>query len=617
MTGWWIEIQGALRDAARIFVYESQRSGIGLVADLLRMGMQGWGWLLLLAGMLGAGFLALLLGDSATLRAFLSQPMGAGLMALWLPFLWTLSVATASDLPLIFRLLVALYSLYYFAAPLLSVLPPGALLLPALALLLYERARPASALKRWPGRLLWAAALAQFPPHFPIPLALSIALKMAIGIVLAILPVWPRKGVPRIIRGGGLWLGLTLLYLLAWGRSSEGLIEGIRGALPGLWGWSAPLWLWLGANLVEEGGKLGRFWGQRAAILRTHPRLLSGLPFLSILVALGALPLFWTDLLWALPYPLPLAYLPFRDWMREWPADAYLGARTAVGGLLVLGLAGLWMRRRMDPLSFGVRYLSLTIGTVAFLAMFWQGFFQALDLEIPQQWWPLFLVAVAWLWEPIKGMRELTEEAEDLLEWLCAILLLLLTLMIFQFTENPEGFIREGTVWSLLGATVWGMPTLFFLVLRATLGTEEAPSAIRPFLLGYGLMLPLMSLVPLEARWLPPLAFGIGTALWPADRGASRWARWQHAAWIGLGAAAFRAVPWILPLPILPLAATGLERLFARGAIDFLGREFFLLAGGALLAAVPVAWSDHPRRRWLGWGIGVALWAVGIGAVLG
>lgn len=609
MSTWWLEVRQALHDAIRIFGYEAQRSGIGLLADLIRIGVRGWGWLSLLAGTLLAGFMVLMLGEPPVIQAFLNQPLGVGLLALWLSFLWTLAMAAVDDLPLVFRILAALYSLYYFAYPLLGVLPPGALLIPALTLFLYERMRPASALAQWIGRILWAAALAQFPPHFPFPLVISIALKMVIGIGLAALPGWPRRGVPRMVRGGWLWIGLTGSYLLTWGRSPAGLMEWIAGALPGLWGLSAPLWLWLGANLVEEGSKLGRFWSRRATILQTHPRLLSGLPVLGILLGLGAIPLFWADLLGVLPLPLALIYLPLRHWVRGWPPDAYLGARTAVGVLILLGAAGLWMRPRMDPRAFGARYLSLTIGAVAFVVMFWQGFFEALDLDIPRQWWPLFLIAMGWFWEPLKGMRELTEEAEDLLEWLCAMILLLLTVVVFRFSIDPEGLMREGTVWSLLGAAVWGLPALFFSVLQATWGVEGEPSSIRPFLLGYGLMLPLLSLAPLDARWLSPIAFGVGTILWPATSEESRWARWTHAAWIGLGAVAFRAAPWILPLPILPLAGLGLERLFRQGALDFLGREFLLLGAGAMLAAVPIAWLDNRWKRWVGWVLGVGGWA--------
>lgn len=223
MVGW---IRRALADAARTFTWEPQRSGIGLAVALGRMGVRGWGWGVLLAGTLLVGFGATLPGMPDRARGLLETPLGSGGLALWLPFLWTLLVATAVDLPVAFRLLIAVYSLYYFGLPLLAAPSPTILLIPALALFLYEGLWPASAMRGWPGRLLWALALAQFPPHPLRPLGLSVAAKALIGVGIAALLARIRRPLPRMARGGGLWVGLGLPFWIAWSQTPRGCARG-------------------------------------------------------------------------------------------------------------------------------------------------------------------------------------------------------------------------------------------------------------------------------------------------------------------------------------------------------------------------------------------------------
>lgn len=555
-------------------------------------------------------------GLAPRIQSGLAGAAGTGLLALWIAFLWTLLLVTAGDLPATFRFPVAVYSLFFFGMPLLAA-GPSLLLVPLSALFLFERTHPRSAMGGWPGRILWALALAQFPPHPLRPFPLSLMMKGLIGIGLAALPLWRSVRISRTARGLALAGGLMSSYMVAWGRQPEAVGEGIQQILAAVWGLSDPIWLWLGANLVEEGGRLGDFWSRRMEPLRARPRLFHSLPLLTLILGVLALPALWPELGMAIAVHAPGGVAFFALYrgvwreIRRWPPDAYLAARTAVGILFVLGLAGLAMRRRMDPVAFGQRYVALTVGAVAFMFAFYQAFFGAVDLELPQQWWPLLLVLVAWTWEPLKGLQELREEAEDLLEWIVAAGLLLLTTVMAQQQGDPLALIRGTAIWPLMGAMVWGFPYLVFTSLEAARGAEAAEriSPVRPFLAGYGLMLPLASLLPLEDRWLLPLAFLLGMLLLPPPEGP-RIARWTHAAWIGLGALAFSVAPWILPLPVLPLAGAWLERLYGRTPLHFLSTAYFIQAAGALLAALPAALTGSGWRGRAAGLIGAILWAL-------
>jgi hypothetical protein len=239
MRSGWMELRRTAADALHTFILGPQRSGVGLLADLLRMGTRGWAWVLLLLATLGTAFVFTLPGAAPQAREGLAHPAGTGLLTLWMAFLWTLLTATAGDLPAAFRLPVAIYGLFYFGVPLLSA-APSLVLIPALALLLFERTHPRSALAGWAGRLLWALALAQFPPHPIRPFLLSLGLKTLLGIGLVSLPLWRSVRIPRMARGGLLALGLTIPYLAAWGSGPEATGEGIRQMLAGVWGLSVP-----------------------------------------------------------------------------------------------------------------------------------------------------------------------------------------------------------------------------------------------------------------------------------------------------------------------------------------------------------------------------------------
>jgi hypothetical protein len=618
----WEETHAQLEEARkRIAALEAEarrgRGGVGLLADLLRLGTRGWAWPLLLIATFGAAFIFTLPGAAPQVRDGLARPVGTGLLTLWIAFLWTLLAATAEALPAIFRLLVAVYSLFYFGLPLLGTVAPHWVLIPVLALLLFERTHPHSALAGWPGRSLWVLVLAQFPPHPVRPFLLSLGIKALLGLGLVSLPLWRSVQVSWMVRRSLLALGLAIPYLVAWRNEPAAIGEGIQQMLAGVWYLSVPIWLWLGANLVKKGERLGRFWSQRIEPLYAYPRLFEVLPFLTLVLGALALPIFWPELetgplarpgLWN---PLSL-YQGIWQALRDQPPDTYQAGRTMVVVLFILGLAGLWMRRRMEPAVFGQRYVALLIGTVAFLFTFYQTFFKAVDLRLPQQWWPLLLVMVAWTWEPLKDLHGVRAEMENLLVWGIAMELLLLTAVMARQIENPQSLVRDTAIWPLLGSMVWGFPYLLFTVLQTARGVEEVRtiSPVRPFLLGYGLMLPLASLLPLEDRYLPPLAFLLGSLLLPPPEG-SRVDRWMHGVWIGLGAVAFQVASWILPLPVLPLAGEWLERLYRRPSLELLSTAYFIRAAGALFAALPLALRTGSRWRGRTGGLlGTLLWGL-------
>jgi hypothetical protein len=589
----------------RDLAFDSKRSGVSLVTALYRMGARGVAWIFLLGISLTAGLAIVMFGNTEAIRSALLTPLVSGIFALWISVLWVLLVVTAADLPFALRLLTSLYSLFYLANPLLSILPINYLLVPTLAIFFFELLNPNSNMRKWHTRLIWSLALAQFPPHFPLNLFLSVILKAGIGFVIASLPFWRRLDNPRWLRWVLIVIGLALPYSFAWGKSSERLFTAIELMLPALWNLSVPLWLWLGANFVEEGGKLGRFIYGKASFLKSNPPILISIPILFVLIGLLAFPLFFPQIFNFLPEAFKMIYQLVQTTIQNLPPDAYLGGRTTAGLMLLVGALGLYLWRRRNSQNFGKHYLEVAVGTIAFVVMFWQYFFDALNLNIPNQWWPLFLLALSWFWEPLRAIRELVEETEDFLEWFCVLIVILATLVISLYLSNPVALIRDVTLWSILGAVVFGLPNLVFATLQSTRDSASAILPFRPFFLGYSLMLLTMSLLPLNTWLIPPLVFGLGSIVEWHKNIESRWERWNIIAWVGLGSVAFLEAPWILSLPILPLAEVGLNRLYDRGVLDFLEFDFFILASSILLAAIPIAWSGHPRLRWLGLGIGV------------
>jgi len=89
MRSAWMELRRTAADALHTFILAPQRSGVGLLTDLLRMGPRGWAWLLLLFATLGTAFVFTLPGVGPQVRDGLAHPAGIGLLTLWIAFLWT------------------------------------------------------------------------------------------------------------------------------------------------------------------------------------------------------------------------------------------------------------------------------------------------------------------------------------------------------------------------------------------------------------------------------------------------------------------------------------------------------------------------------------------------
>lgn len=609
------EVRSAVADAARAFVLEGERSGLTLLAALARMGRRGWGWLALLA-LAFVSVLAMTAPGRDTLAAtFLESPAGSGILALWIPLLWTLLIVTTGDLSPLLRLLVTLYSLYFWALPPLSALPPAVLLVPVTALFLYERTLKDSSMDGRPGRIVWALLLATFVPG-PFPLFwVSLLLKAAIGVGLAALPLWQRWRSPAYLRAGLLWAALTGPYVLAWTTNSAALVSGIQQVLQGMWTFSVPIWLWLGADLVEESERQGWFVGRRLSVLGRYPRLFCVLPVLLLFLGgmLVVLLLRPEYLLRSLPVPVAERLIPLWRAVRAWPAETYFWASTSALLLFPLGLLGVWMCRRTEPTDFAPRFVGLVVGVGVFWLAFWQGYFGTPNTILPEQFWPLLLILVGWLWEPVKGLRELTGETQEVVEWICALVLTLVTTVGALWAWNRDLLVNLTSVAPLMGIIAWGVPYLVARALWAVRGeTGRSLAVVKPFVAGYVAMLLVVGLAPWLGRRQAVVAFLVGAALLPLDgRARAEW--WLQGTQIGWGIVAFRVFPWIVPLP-LPVSFTlvWLERLYAYPPLPFLESPHLVSMGIAMVAGLPMALfrAKTAPKRWGQALAGAILWGL-------
>lgn len=614
------EIRGAIADAAHAFVLEEERSGLTFLVALGRMGWRGWGWLALLALAFVSVLVATAPGWDVLTAAFLETPLGSGLLALWIPLLWTLLIVTTADLAPMLRLVVTLYSLYFWALSPVAVLPPVVLLVPVIALFLHERALAASSMKSWPWRIVWALLLATFVPD-PLPFFWgSLLLKAALGVGLAALPLWSRWRPPTRLRVALLWAALTAPYVLAWAVDPSALVNGMKGVLQGVWTFSVPVWLWLGADLVEESERQGWFLGRRLLVLKRYRPVMCLLPVLFLFLGGIMVVLFWAGhLLGWLPVTLVELLLPLWRVVRSWPPETYLGARTSAVLLFPLGFLGVWMCRHMEPTEFAPRFVGLAVGVVVLWLAFWQAYFSAPNPILPQQWWPLLLIFVGWLWEPIKGLRELTKEVEEVLEWTCTLILTLITVVGALWIWKRDLLVNLTTIVPLMGIIVWGIPYLVARTLWAVRGEAERTLAVvKPFMAGYVAMLLLVGLVPWLGRWQPAVAFLLASALLPLD-GRSRAERWLLGAQVGWGVVAFRVFPWIVPLPLpVPFGLVWLQRLYAYTPLPFLEPSHLVSMGVAIGAALPMALfrAENALKRWGQALAGAILWGLAEFAVM-
>ncbi|MCS6772595.1 MAG: hypothetical protein NZ693_00570 [Thermoflexales bacterium] len=580
---------------------------------MLKRGRSGTGWFALSVSSLLASAFAFL-AIPADGSSFWEAPLGTSLLAVWVPFLWTLVITVNDRSVTLLRILVGYYSLYHLAGPPVfgAGLPLAVLLLPWAALILYERTRRSSSMTNPLWRAGWAILFAQFPPHFPsLPLWASILMKALASFAVLSLPQWDQHRFPHLVRGSVLFASLTLTYLLGLAQGSTEVGAQIVLSLRGSWQLSVPLWIWLGANLVNTGGQVGRFVGRRALVVRNviPPRFLLGLLLLA-----GALVLF-ASFVAILEPTLLVRYYELLSWVMPSPQARF----TAIGVFAVLFLAGVssvCLQQRMRDTTFSARYLSLLSAAVAFTVQLVQNYFGAAQSANAQLGWPAFLVALGLLQNLTPSLKALANRLARASFWVYGFLLLLLTALVIELTPSAALGAKSQTsmllarayLASLYGSVLWGLPALLITIVSASSISREMTSSLKPFMLGY-LISWLLAPTPLPNEWLPAFAFGSGAAALLPSASPRYWLRWRHAMWLALGAVAFRAFAWALPLPILPLAQTLLEQSYLRGSVYLFEVQGVILVSGAVVAAlIAAAWGAQPRKRWVALAAGVAAW---------
>ncbi len=606
-------IQAPVRE---IFL-EEQKVGIGLLHSLW---LRGWRGKVAVAALLG-------LWGVAGLEAFAPTGLGRWIALLqpWLSFnvvvgfalLATLLVVNADWMPWWARMLLHVYVLLYFAYPLLGTVPSWLLALPVVAFYVWEMATHRPPTGPW---VAWTLALAQFPPHVPLPSAWPFAVRFLVGtLVNAVLLGgigWAMRRTEsrrvRQVRYPLVAAGLIVPYIWGWVAQATTLEEQLFFSIQAMWGLTIPLWLWLGADLIGQAGRVAEFLGKRV------PRLLLSayVPFLVVLLGLWLsvnflasfleIDLVAPGLLWL--------FAPLRVVERVLPEEGVLTLWWAGPTLIVLGGIGVWRARRVaDVELFGRRYLALIAAALLFLYMFAQEFLGAGEAEgPPTMGWPFLAVAANLLWEQTKAVRQMWEEEETV--WFSGtVALLFLAVTLALFARAPEMVDNYSTVYVILGAVTWGVPAL---LVAAFAGEEDVPEwlIIRSFLLGYFLVWPLAILWPTGGPWLAPLALGVGlltlerrategrlTSLWP-------WAVGLMAA----GTVAYLVAPALIMVPVLPLAAPLLARLYRLTPLPFFGYAHVMVALAGLMVTVGIVWARRwqPRRRWPAWVALLLLWGL-------
>lgn len=602
---------------------EEQKVGIGLLHSLW---LQGWPGKVAVAALLGlwgvAGVQAfaptVLSGWVVLIRPWLSFGVAVGFS-----LLGTVLVVNADWMPWWARMLVQVYVLLYFVYPLLETVPPWLLALPVLAFYVWEMATHRPSVTPW---VIWTVALAQFPPHLPLPPGWPFTIRFLLGtLVNAVLLAgigWAVRRVEgrwtRLLRYPLMAVGLIGPYIWGWMAQPFVFEERLFVSIGALWGLSVPLWLWLGGDLVGQAGRIAEFLAKRVPRLFLSAYVPPAVLLLGTWLSIDFLVFRLVNALDVTRIPPGLTLLLAPLWVVErlLAPEGVLTMWWTGPALVVLGLIGLWRARRVaDREWFGRRYVALIAAVVLFLYMFAQEFLGAREGGgLPTMGWPFLALAANLLWEQTKAVRQMWEEEEAV--WFSgSVAFLFLATTLVLLARDPEMVAAYSTVYVIYGAVTWGVPTL----LVAALADEEVPEwlIIRSFLLGYFLVWPLAILWPMGGPWLAPLALGLGVLLlergWAGKEGLARAWPWVVVL-MTAGTVAYLVTPALIMVPVVPLAGRLLARLnrFFLGSLPAFSPAHVMVTLAGLAVAGGMAWSRHwrPRWRWSTWVVMWLLWGL-------
>jgi hypothetical protein len=523
--------------------------------------------------------------DSQRRIALLHHPYGLLFIGIVFAFLWAILLWKSESFPAIIRFLFLLYIIYFGLYPGIGSAPKWLMFGTIVAMFIFEARRLETNIK---GLLLLAIlsiGVAQFPPFLFAGkyLILQIFVKsiflFAIGFFFA-----KYLKVSSIVSFIVFLAILLFFYTYCSFANIEAFEVGIQEMTNAFWGLlTTPLWIVLGGELIDQAGKGGavvaRFakpFAQKKSII---PIMV--LSIISISIVLG--------LAWAFGFERQfeqnyLQQLP--TWLQDYFATFVKTAQTGSPLLLILGIVGFFVSKKIPQEDFTVRYLQAFLGTIIFLFLAWYGYstLSYESIHASQFGFSFLLLGLILLWEPTKLLIGYGNKAQNYVIWISYALILWAVLLCLNLAWAPLSVAKITSLYQVLGGMVVGFPLLLVSISVGWYKDQEESSLLSNFIISYLVSLIPMVFLPNQYFFVCPIGLALSFSI--IYLAMETELKGINFLMLGLGTISQVMTIWFLPLPVIYFNGFWLNSLFKNVPCELLGKEHIVLTLGLLVATV-------------------------------
>lgn len=534
--------------------------------------------------------------DSQTRITLLHHQYGLLFVGVVFAFLWSILLWKSESFPTILRFLFLLYVIYFGLYPGIGSAPKWLMFGTSVSIFLFEARRLEINTK---GLLLLAilsVGVAQFPPFLFAGkyLILQILAKSIFLFAIGFFFV-------TYLRVSSVTASIILLaiFLFFYTYCSFANIEifeaGVHEMTDAFWGLlTTPLWIVLGGELIDQAGKTGKVVARFAKPIAKKKNIIpiAIISVISFGIVLG--------LAWAFGFERGIEQnysqkLPI--WLQDYFPTFIKTLQTGSPLLLILGIVGFFVSKKIPQQDFITRYIQAFVGTVIFLFLAWYGYstLNYEEIRASQFGFSFLLLGLILLWEPTNLLIGYGNKVQNYVIWVSYAFILWSVLLCLNLVWTPLSVAKITSLYQVLGGMIIGFPLLLVSISVGWYKDREESSLLSNFLIGYLVSLIPMVFLPNQYFIVCPiglaLSFSIIYFFTKAELGSINFFM------LGLGSISQVMTIWFLPLPIIYFNNFWLGSLFKNVPYELLSKGHIVLTSGLLIATI--LFSILPRLKFL------------------
>lgn len=523
--------------------------------------------------------------DSRTRVAVLHNLYGLLFVGIVFAFLWVILLWKSESFSAIIRFLLLLYFIYFGLYPGIGLAPKWLMFGTSVVIFLFEARRLETNTKGLLLLVILSLGVAQFPPFLFAGkyLILQIFAKCVFLFIIGFFSAKYLKVSPVV--SFIFFLAILLSFYTYCSFANIEIFEaGLQEMTNAFWGLlTTPLWIVLGGELIDQAGKIGEV---VARFARPIAQKGSVIPIMIISVILLGVAF---GLAWVFGFEREIEQNYLKElpaWLQGYFSTLVKTAQTGSPLLLILGITGFFVSKKIPQQDFAVRYLQAFLGAIIFVFLTWYGYstLNYEEIRASQFGFSFLLLGLVLLWEPTKLLIGDGNKVQSYVVWISYAFILSGVLLCLNLVWAPLFVAKVTSLYQVLGGMVIGFPLLLVSISVGWYKDQEESNLLSTFIIGYLVSLIPMVFLPNQYFLVCPigsaLSFSIIYFFTKIGLGPINFLM------LGLGSISQVMTIWFLPLPIIHLNSFWLSSLFKNIPCELLGKEHIVLTSGLLVATV-------------------------------